>query len=183
MNSTQYLTTIATSTSNCQPETAQAELNAYLESQTQVIAPEPPRIRTPIRRAKYHDKTRIRLKQAKEVALVKCGWGTTANVKKYLAFLGLNLDLRYTCSWVALYNEIKPQIDAAKAIVDALEPPQAPKIPTHTEMLSDALSNGAIASWVEDELGGLYWIWKTSESKRELVTSCGLATYLRKLSH
>lgn len=78
---------------------------------------------TPIRRANYNDKSRIRLAAAKHTALIECGWGTTANVKKYLAVLGLNLDLRYTSSWVALYLDLKPQMTAAKAIVEALEEP------------------------------------------------------------
>lgn len=76
------------------------------------------------RKANYNDKARIRLAKMKEIAFVECGWGSTANVKKYLAHLGWKVDLRLTISWVTLVHELKHHIDVAKAIVDALEQPR-----------------------------------------------------------
>lgn len=83
-----------------------------------------PVICTPQRKANYNDKARLRRKDLKEIAFNQCGWKSTANVKKYLKVLGLKLDLRLTSAWVALLYELKHQVDAAKAIVDALEKPQ-----------------------------------------------------------
>lgn len=157
---------------------ATIELNSYLERQVNAIAPEPIRVYTPQRRANYNDKARLRRKDLKEVAFKTCGWKSTANIKKYLKVLGTNLDLRLTSAWNALLYELKSYIDTAKAIVDALE---KPKIPTTQELLDGAVENGAIADWKEIEEGGLYWIGKTPHGERELVTSSGLAMYLRQL--
>lgn len=157
---------------------ATIKLNSYLERQVQAIAPEQIRVYTPQRRANYSDKARIRRDRLKDIALKQQGWGSTTNVKKYLALLGVKLDLRLTSAWVALVHELKPYIEAAKAVVDALE---QPKIPTNQELLEQAIADGVIASWEEDEEGGLYWIWRSTDSKRELVTSSGLAMYLRQL--
>lgn len=164
-------------TTDIQP-IATIELNSYLERQVQALAPEPIRVYTPQRRANYNDKARIRRSSLKDIALRQQGWGTSANVKKYLALLGIRLDLRLTSAWVALVHELKPYIDAAKAIVDALE---KPKILTNEELLEQAIANGTLAAWEEDEEGGLYWIWRTLYGERELVTSSGLPMYLRQL--
>lgn len=157
---------------------ATAELNSYLEQQVNAIAPKPIRVYTPQRRANYNDKARLRRKDLKEVAFKTCGWKSTANIKKYLLVLSINLDLRLTSAWDALVYEIKHAVDAAKTIVDALE---KPKILTNEERLEQAIADSTIACWEENEESGLYWIWKTTGGERELVTSSGLAMYLRQL--
>lgn len=184
MNSTADIAAIATT-----------ELYSHLEQQVQKIAPErlfivggnrgvttasSIRVRTPQRRANYSNKARLRRKDLKELAFKTCGWKSTANIKKYLKVLGINLDLRLTSAWDALVYEIKHAVDAAKALVDALMP-SAPVIPTNEELLGRAIACGALADWIEHEEGGLYWIWKTPEHERELITSTGLAMYLRQL--
>lgn len=55
-------------------------------------------------------------------------------------------------------------------------------VPSTEQLLETALNSGAIASWEEHPEGGLYWICTTPSSKRELVTSCGLGNFLRKLA-
>lgn len=116
---------------------ATKELYSYLEQQVQAFALFSIKVKTPQRKANYHDKTRLRRKDLQEIAFSQCGWKSTANVKKYLKVLGVKLDLRLTSAWDALVFELKPQIDeaclrmnnssakcrAAKAIVDAPEPP------------------------------------------------------------
>lgn len=156
-----------------------ATKDLYLEQQIQKIAPDPIRVRTPQRRADYSNKTRLKRKDLREVAFKTCGWGTTANIKKYLSLLGIRLDLRLTSAWDALIYELKHYIDAAASIVNALN---KPKILTSGEMLDGAIAEGAISGWKEDDEGDLFWITLSPDSRPDLVTSSGLAGHLRKLS-
>lgn len=152
---------------------ATSELNSYLEQQVQALAPELIRVYTPQRRAKYHDKTRVRLASIRAIALRDCKCANTAEVKRRLKLLGIKLDLRLTSAWIALVWELQHAI--------ATIPPLKAVMPTNAERLEQAIVNGAITMYVEDEEGGLYWIWKTKHGERELVTSSGLAMYLRQL--
>lgn len=73
---------------------AQSEVLEYLETQVSSIALELKHFLTPQRKAKLHDKQRIRLKDAKSWALRRSGCNSTAEIKKYLKILGKKLDLR-----------------------------------------------------------------------------------------
>lgn len=152
---------------------ATAELYSHLEQQVNSAAPEPIRVRIPQRKAKYHDKTRVRLANIKAIALRDCKCSGTAEMKRRLRILGISLDLRLTAAWIAIGWELQDRI---KAIL-----PLKLVLPTNEELLELAVSKGAIADWTEHEEGSLYWIWRTPEHERELVTSCGLAIYLRQL--
>ena len=99
-------------------------------------------IRTPQRKAKYSDKTRVRLKDLKSFAFTQCGWKSTQNIKKYLKVLGIKLDLRLTAAWWALVFELKLLINTVKRILEAITTP----VPlTDIEQLDGAKNNGAIA--------------------------------------
>jgi hypothetical protein len=74
---------------------ATAELYSHLEQQVNSVAPEPIRVRIPQRKAKYHDKTRIRFANIKAIALRDCKCSNTVEMKRRLKILGINLDLRY----------------------------------------------------------------------------------------
>lgn len=63
-------------------------------------------VQTPQRKAKYNDKQRIRLKDAKSWALKRSGCRDTAEIKKYLKILGKKLDLRLTSAWIAIIKEL-----------------------------------------------------------------------------
>lgn len=107
-------------------------------------------IRTPQRKAKYSDKTRVRLKDLKSFAFTQCGWKSTQNIKKYLKVLGIKLDLRLTAAWRALVFELKLLINTAKSILEAMTTP----VPlTDIERLDRAKNSGAIAPQA-DSLGG-----------------------------
>jgi hypothetical protein len=101
MHSTVAPATIATTQSNC----------------------DRPIVRTPQRKANYNDKDRPRRKDLKAEAFQKYGCSCTADVKKYLKVLKIKLDLRLTAAWKAIVRELHNEIVAAKAIVNALEPP------------------------------------------------------------
>lgn len=81
---------------------AQTEFVTRLEQKVNAIAPESQYIKTPQRKAKLHDKQRIRRKDAKSWALRRSGCSDTAEIKKYLKILGKKLDLRLTSAWVAM---------------------------------------------------------------------------------
>lgn len=94
---------------------AQTEVLQYLEQQVNAIARLPRQIQTPQRRAKLHDKQRIRRKDAKEWALRRSGCSSTAEVKKYLKVLGKKLDLRLTSAWIAVNKEFADEIKQLKS--------------------------------------------------------------------
>lgn len=89
---------------------ATAELETYLERQANSVAPEPIRIRTPQRKADLKDKTRIRLKTLKNIALDEYGCTSTAQIKKLLQKLGIRLDLRLSSAWNAIVWELRSQL-------------------------------------------------------------------------
>lgn len=109
MNSTQFseFAKVAEQIANA---IAQTEVLQYLEQQVNAIARLPRQIQTPQRRAKLHDKQRIRRKDAKEWALRRSGCSNTAEVKKYLKVLGKKLDLRLTSAWIAVNKEFAEEI-------------------------------------------------------------------------
>ena len=152
---------------------ATKELNAYLERQAEEIAPEPIRVRTPTRKARYHDKARVRLADIKVIALRDCKCSDAAEMKRRLRILGVSLDLRYTSSWIAIAWELQNHLVAIL--------PLKPRILTSEEMLEKAVAEGAISDWKEDGEGDLFWIKLSPDSDPALVTSSGLTAYLRKL--
>jgi hypothetical protein len=81
--------------------------------------------------------------------------------------------LRLTAAWIAIAWELQDRIKVIQQ--------REPVLPTNKELLEQAVSSYAIADWKEHEEGGLYWIWRTHKQERELVTSTGLAMYLRQL--
>lgn len=106
-------------------QVATKELNSHLEPQSRINIPESLhsvaarlgtnncwqkritfQIQTPQRKARYNDKQRIRLKDAKNWALKRSGCRDTAEVKKYLKILGKKLDLRLTSAWIAINKEL-----------------------------------------------------------------------------
>jgi len=83
-----------------------AESIAPRESQVNAISSDLPPLKTPQRRARYSDKQRIRLKDAKKWAFERTGCSNTAEIKKYLQLLGKKLDLRLTSAWLAIVREL-----------------------------------------------------------------------------
>lgn len=75
---------------------------------------EPCRIRTPQRKAVYHDKHRVKLKDAKKWALVASGCFSTKEVKYWLKKLKVGLNLRMTSAWIAIWKELAPNIKSIK---------------------------------------------------------------------
>lgn len=101
---------------------ATAELNFYLEQQAQAIAPERRVIRTPQRKANYNDKARLRRVELKRIAYADYNCTSIEQIKNYLRFLGIRLDLRLTAAWDALVFELRQEILAVKAIAEASKP-------------------------------------------------------------
>lgn len=71
-------------------------------------------ITTPQRKARTGDKNRLRWKDAKETALWVINCANTAEVKKWLKAIKVQLSLRLTSGWVAVCNDLAPQIAIAK---------------------------------------------------------------------
>ncbi len=72
-------------------------------------------VHTPQRKAKYSDRSRIRLKDIKRTALRDIGCSSSTEIKKYLQALGIKLDLRLTAAWVAIVFELRNRIKAERA--------------------------------------------------------------------
>jgi hypothetical protein len=87
---------------------------------------EPCRVRTPQRKAIYHDKHRVKFKDAKKWALVASGCFSTKEVKYWLKKLKVRLSLRMTSAWVAIWKELAPSIKSAKQTETNLAPMSAP---------------------------------------------------------
>lgn len=68
-------------------------------------------VHTPQRKAKYSDKTRVRLAVVKANALRNCKCRDTVQMKERLGVLGIKLDLRLTSAWVAIAWELQPLIE------------------------------------------------------------------------
>lgn len=71
----------------------------------------PIRIRTPQRKARYHDPNRWRLKTLKAAVLLNAKCSNTGQIRALLKVLGVSLDLRYTSSWLAINLELMPLIE------------------------------------------------------------------------
>lgn len=96
---------------------ANLKLLQYLKAQvnTFVHSSSPWRsIETPQRKARLHDKQRIRLKDVKSWALKRSDCKDTAEIKKYLKILNISLDLRYTSAWIAINKELAEKIKQIK---------------------------------------------------------------------
>ena len=70
---------------------ATTQLLDYLDHQVQQVAPEPVTVNMVKRKARYHDKSRIRLKDIKAEALLKCGCNSSAEIKQCLKALQVKL--------------------------------------------------------------------------------------------
>lgn len=71
------------------------------------------------RKAKYSDKDRIRLKDAKRQALYITGCGSSTEIRFYLKKLGIKLDLRMTAAWVAIKLQYRFRIKELRNFVEA----------------------------------------------------------------
>jgi hypothetical protein len=83
-------------------------------------------VRTPQRTACYHDKNRIRLKEAKKWGLVASGCFSSKEVKYWLKKLSLRLSLRMTSAWVAIWKELGDRIKSAKQTYEISSRPTIP---------------------------------------------------------
>ncbi len=100
------------------PSIATAELYCYLEHEVQEVAPEPITVNMVKRKARYHDKLRIRLKDIKAEALRKCGCNSSAEIKQCLKALKVKFDLRYTCSWVSIARQLCDAIASVRRSIN-----------------------------------------------------------------
>ncbi len=122
MHDTKSQATIATTQAYCDHSSdtrtlANQELEQYLESQVQAIAPEPPKagITIPQRKARAHDKNRLRWIDAKRLALIASECVDTSEVKKWLKYLKVtNLKLSMTSAWVAVRHDLATKIKLAR---------------------------------------------------------------------
>ncbi len=103
---------------------ATAEHYCYLEHQDLQVATASKQIKTPQRKAKYSDKERIRLKDAKKWALVATGCFSTVEVKYWLKKLGIKLDLRLTAAWIAVWKELATIIKSISKAHTTSVPPK-----------------------------------------------------------
>ena len=119
MNSTLSAPLIATSEAYC-----------YLKEQVQQIAPEPATFSLIKRKARYHDKSRVRLKDIKAEALRKCGCNSSAEIKQCLLALKVKLDLRYSCSWIAIARQLCDAIASVRLTLKISDrKPKKPPLP------------------------------------------------------
>lgn len=88
MNSTVAQLPIATTTSSCNR----------------------PTVKTPQRKARYHDNFRTRLVRVKEAALKQLGLSRSTEVRSLLKELKIHLDLRMTSAWCAIAKELMPYL-------------------------------------------------------------------------
>lgn len=112
--------TTPTDASAIAPTYTKTELRSPSQSENAANKP----LRTIQRKAKYHDKNRIRYQEMKNMALRSCGCTSSKQVKKYLQRLGYNLDLRLTAAWIAIFRELAPQIEQLKIADTQHEPPK-----------------------------------------------------------
>ena len=80
-------------------------------------------VHTPQRKAKYSDRSRIRLKDIKRAALRDIGCSSSGEIKKYLQALRIKLDLRLTAAWVAIVFELRNQIKDVKEKLEVVNVP------------------------------------------------------------
>ena len=106
------------------PSIATESLYCYLEQQVQQVAPFPPEpitVNMVKRKARYHDKSRVRLKDIKAEALRKCGCNSSVEIKQCLLALKIKLDLRYTCSWVTVARQLCDRVAEVRRSIDLTE--------------------------------------------------------------
>ena len=112
------------------PSIATAEAYCYLEQQVQQVAPKPVTVNMVKRKARYHDKSRIRLKYIKAEALLKCGCNSSAEIKQCLQALKIKLDLRYSCSWIAIARQLCNAIASVRLTLKISDrKPKKPPLP------------------------------------------------------
>ena len=112
------------------PSIATAELYCYLEHEVQEVAPEPVTFSLVKRKARYHDKSRIRLKDIKAEALRNCGCNSSAEIKQCLLALKVKLDLRYSCSWIAIARQLRDEIASVRLTLKISDrKPKKPPLP------------------------------------------------------
>lgn len=75
----------------------------------QAIAAE---LKIPQRRARYHDKSRVRLADVKGWVLARTGLNNSKEVGRALKKLGIKIDLRLTVSWVYINLYLVYEIEA-----------------------------------------------------------------------
>ena len=93
-------------------------------------APEPVTFSLVKRKARYHDKSRIRLKDIKAEALRNCGCNSSAEIKQCLKALNVKLDLRYTCSWITLARQLCDAIASVRLTLKISDrKPKKPLLP------------------------------------------------------
>ncbi|HEY9780739.1 MAG TPA: hypothetical protein V6D09_11440 [Leptolyngbyaceae cyanobacterium] len=89
----------------------------YKAATTESNAPESPRIEitVPQRKARSHDKNRIKWIDAKRLALIASGCADTAEVRKWLKHLNVRtLRLTMTSAWVAICHDLATKIKIAR---------------------------------------------------------------------
>lgn len=92
----------------------QPDATLRLTDSSKEIQVEPCRVRTPQRSAIYHDRNRVKLKDAKKWALVASGCFSTKEVKYWLKKLKVRLSLRMTSAWIAIWKELGDRIKSVK---------------------------------------------------------------------
>ncbi len=137
-----------------------------------------PAIFTPQRKARYSDKNRDRLKDLKEGVLFVTGCASSAEIKKYLKMLGVKLDLRLTAAWKAIKLELQEKIKDFKNFLAIEVYEEKTLVSLEIQKLEESKQKGAIASFKEDEEGGMFWIWTRAESSPKIVTSSALTKFL-----
>ncbi len=83
-------------------------------------------VRTPQRKARYSDKTRVRFADIKAIALRDCRCRDTKEMKQRLRVLGIRLNLRLTSAWIAIAWELQPLIEKLGAILPPTHPAKLP---------------------------------------------------------
>lgn len=146
---------------------ANLKLLQYEDAQVNTFghSPSPSRpIKTPQRKARLHDKQRIRLKDVKSWALKRSDCKDTAEIKKYLKILNISLDLRYTSAWIAINKEIAEKIKQIK-LTGCFETPDkectfsecrepAENLPHETQLKTvDTFAVGDKVEWTMGDFG------------------------------
>ena len=109
---------------------ATTKLLDSLDHQVKQVAPEPVTVNMVKRKARYHDKSRIRLKDIKAEALLKCGCNSSAEIKQCLQALKIKLDLRYSCSWIAIARQLCNAIASVRLTLKISDrKPKKPPLP------------------------------------------------------
>ena len=119
-------------------------------------------IRTPQRTACYHDKNRIRFKEAKKWGLVASGCFSSKEVKYWLKKLSLRLSLRMTSAWVAIWKELGDRIKSAKQTYEISSRPTIPPELTQFKKGDRVIWDNAPA-YIHSCWNGWLAIWKITD--------------------